>query len=253
MDTDKSWFTMKQIGPGIWVLQDPIGQVAPEYGVSVVNLYLVEGQERAALIDSGMGVGDVLAACRTLTAKPLVNLCSHSHWDHVGGTYQFDERLIHPAEAPRLTESYDVEHVGTIRGAPPTSTLEEGATIDLGERMLTVWHTPGHSPGHVSFLDSMSGYLFCADTCYAGTLWFQTNDADLTLWRRSLERLAASGARAMCGGHEHPMNEPALASRVLAALDDALGGRSTSTDFPTDPGARRHVFDGFSILLPANV
>ncbi|HEV2457671.1 MAG TPA: hypothetical protein VGS80_04845, partial [Ktedonobacterales bacterium] len=111
----------------------------------------------------------------------------------------------------------------------------------------------GHSPGHVSFLDSTSGYLFCADTCYAGTLWFQTNDADLTLWRRSLERLAASGARALCGGHEEPMNEPAMASRVLAALDDALSGRSTSTDFATDPGARKHLFDGFSILLPANV
>ena len=248
-----NWFTVRPLAPGIWVLQDPISQLVPEYDVSVVNLYLIEGRDRAVLIDSGMGVGDVLAACRALTEKPLLTVCTHSHWDHVGGAHQFAECLISPHEAARLDASYDVEGVGTIRAAPATGTLSEGDVVDLGERSLTVWHTPGHSPGHISLLDSTSGLIFCADTCYAGTLWFQTDDADLDEWRASLSRLAASGARGLCGGHEEPLHEPALARRVLAALDDALAGRSTSVPFPLDPGARKHTFGEFSILLRSEV
>lgn len=243
------WFAVSPIGPGIWVLQDPIGRVVPEYDVSAVNLYLVEGAERAALIDSGMGLGDVLATCRALTGKPVVNLCTHSHWDHVGGSYQFAERLIHAAEAERLNTDYDVEGVGPILAAPATGTLTEGDTIDLGGRALEVWHTPGHSPGHVTFRDTQTGALFCADTCYAGTLWSQTTDANLADWRRSLARLADSGASALYGGHEQPSQSPALAGRVLAALEVALAGRSESEPFARDPGARKHRFGEFNILL----
>jgi glyoxylase-like metal-dependent hydrolase (beta-lactamase superfamily II) len=244
-----SWFDVRSIGPGVWVLQDPIGRVVPEYDVRVVNLYLVEGSERAALIDSGMGIGDVFAACRALTSKPLITLCTHSHWDHVGGAYQFAERFISALEAERLNATYDVAGVGTIRAASATGVLREGDEITLGGRSLAVWHTPGHSPGHVSLFDAASNLLFCADTCYAGTLWFQTEDADLDQWRTSLRRLASSGARGLCGGHEEPLQEIGLAQRVLAGLEDALAGRSTSVEFPPDLGARKHMFGEFSILL----
>lgn len=247
MTTD--WFATQQLGPGLWVLQDPIGRVVPDYDVTVVNLYLVAGRERAALIDSGMGLGDVHDACRALTDLPLLTLCTHSHWDHIGGAHQFADRRIAALEAHRLTEAYDVEGIGTIRAAPATATLAEGDMVDLGGRALEVWHTPGHSPGHLTFRDSQTGALFCADTCYAGTMWSQTEDANLDDWRRSLARLASSGASALYGGHEAPAQSPALAGRMLAALEDALAGRSDSVPFDFDPGTRKHRFGEFSILL----
>jgi glyoxylase-like metal-dependent hydrolase (beta-lactamase superfamily II) len=122
--------------------------------------------------------------------------------------------------------------------------------LDQGGRSLTVWHTPGHSPGHVTFLDSEIGYLFCADTCYAGTLWMQANDANLQDWRRSLERLAGSGAQTLCGGHEEPLQKPELARQVLVGLDLALSGQSVSEPFAFDPGSVKHAFGNFAILLP---
>lgn len=243
------WFTTRRIVPGVWVLQEPIGRAAPGYDVVLVNMYVVEGDERAAVIDSGMGIADLLAPCRALTRKPLVNLSTHSHWDHVGGAHQFDERLIHPLEAHRIAREYDVEDVTHIHAAPATGQLIEGGVVELGGRTLTVWHTPGHSPGHVSLLDSRTGYLFCADTCYAGTLWMQTEDANVADWRASLERIAASDVQALCGGHEEPVQPRALAGRVLAALDVALAGKAESEPFDFDPGARKHRFDGFNILL----
>ena len=247
------WFATRDLGDDIWVLQDPIGRIAPGYNVSVVNLYLVLGRERAALIDSGMGLGDIHAACAALTDLPIVNLCSHSHWDHVCGSYLFDERMIHPLERHRLNEDYEVEGVTTFRAAPATGEVAEGTMIDLGGRALTVWHTPGHSPGHVSYRDSATGYLFCADTCYAGTLWMQTEDANLDDWRASLERIAASDVTALLGGHEEPVQPRSLAGDLLAALDLALAGRSESEPFDFDPGARKHRFGRFNILLPESL
>lgn len=244
------WFETRDLGHGVWVLRDPIGRVAPGFDVSAVNLYLVLGQERAALVDSGMGLGDIREACAELTDLPIVNLCSHSHWDHVCGSYLFAERLIHPLERHRLDEDYEVEGVTRFRAAPATGDATEGAVVDLGGRTLTIWHTPGHSPGHVSYRDSATGYLFCADTCYAGTMWMQTEDANLDHWRASLERIAASEVTALLGGHEEPVQPRALAGDVLAALDIALAGRSESEPFDFDPGARKHRFDRFSILLP---
>lgn len=243
------WFTVRDLAPGVWAVQEPIGRAAPGYDVVTVNIYVVAGDDRAAVIDSGMGIVDLLDPCRALTSLPLLNVSTHSHWDHVGGAYQFEDRRISPLEAHRISKDYDVEGVTHVRAAPPTSTLKEGDTIDLGGRTLTVWHTPGHSPGHISLFDSATGYLFCADTCYAGTMWMQTEDANLDDWRASLTRIATSAVTALCGGHEEPAQPPDLARRTLAALESALAGRSRSEPFDFDPGARKHQFDGFSILL----
>jgi len=244
-----NWFAYQEIASGVHVLQDPIGRQVPEYGVGTVNLYLIQGTHHAALIDAGMGVGDLLAACAELTDKPVWALATHSHWDHVGGLHSFVDRRIHAVEAHRLLDSYPVEGVGLIEAAPPTATLAEGEVLDLGGRALTVWHTPGHSPGHVSFIDTETGYLFCGGTCYGGVLWMQTDDANLDDWRRSLDRLAGSGATALCGGHEAPVQETALAKRIRTALDLAVAGRSPSVPFDFDPGTLRHTFGEFDILL----
>lgn len=245
----EAWFTTRSIGPGVWVIQEPIGRIAPHFDVTVVNMYLVEGSDRAALIDSGMGIGDIAEVCRTLTDKPVINICTHGHWDHVGGTHRFAERLIHTAEAARLTQSYDVGQITRIEVAPATGELADGMQIDLGGRTLTVWHTPGHSPGHVSLLDSATGCLFCADTCYAGTMWFQTADADVTAWRQSLERIASGPVQFICGGHEEPMQPRDLAARALAGLTTAQAGKSVSEPFAPQAGVLKHKFEGFAMLL----
>jgi glyoxylase-like metal-dependent hydrolase (beta-lactamase superfamily II) len=243
------WFTTRQIGPGVWLIQEPIGRVAPSFDVSVVNIYLVEGRDRAALIDSGMGMEDLAGHVRSLTHLPVINLCTHGHWDHVGGSHAFADRLIHPLEAERLTRTYDVGELTHIHAAPATGHLTDGLEVDLGGRKLTVLHTPGHSPGHVSLLDSATGYLFCADTCYAGTMWIQTADADVAAWDRSLARLSGCGATRLCGGHEEPLQDPDLALRVRDGLAAALAGRSESEPFPGQEGVLKHQFNGFSILL----
>ena len=48
-------------------------------------MYLVEGTEKAALIDTGYGVGNLKGYIKTLTEKPLIVLITHGHLDHVAG------------------------------------------------------------------------------------------------------------------------------------------------------------------------
>jgi glyoxylase-like metal-dependent hydrolase (beta-lactamase superfamily II) len=54
-------------------------------------MYLIEGKEKAALIDTGVGVGDLKPFIRELTDKPLIVLVTHGHVDHALGAVSFDE------------------------------------------------------------------------------------------------------------------------------------------------------------------
>ena len=75
----------------------------------LVNAFLVEGEEKAALIDTGCGIGHLAETVRELTDKPLVILITHGHFDHDGGIKQFpgvpvylhsaDGRLMHQTVA----------------------------------------------------------------------------------------------------------------------------------------------------------
>ena len=58
------------------------------------QMYLIEGTEKAALIDSGSGVGDLRAFVKTLTDRPLMVLLTHNHIDHAMGTAQFETVYI---------------------------------------------------------------------------------------------------------------------------------------------------------------
>jgi glyoxylase-like metal-dependent hydrolase (beta-lactamase superfamily II) len=51
-----------------------------------------------------------------------------------------------------------------------TGWLEHGDRIDLGERMLEIFHTPGHSPGGISFLDREARAFFVGDLIYLGKM-----------------------------------------------------------------------------------
>ena len=60
-------------------------------GVTQELMYLVEGETKAALIDTGLGVGDLATYIKTLTSKPIVVILTHGHFDHIGGASFFSQ------------------------------------------------------------------------------------------------------------------------------------------------------------------
>jgi glyoxylase-like metal-dependent hydrolase (beta-lactamase superfamily II) len=81
------WFHVQTLAPGVWQLTEP-GHVC---------MWLVEGADRAVLIDTGCGFAPLRPLVQELTSRPVTVAQTHHHLDHVGSSHEFDEVLIHPA------------------------------------------------------------------------------------------------------------------------------------------------------------
>ena len=199
----QSWFDVREVAPALYAIEEPLHS-------ENVKSYLVVGSERAALIDTGMGVGDLRAEVNSLTPLPVVVLQSHAHFDHVGDAWRFEDVRIHAAEADALAGGREADSLagwmapGELRGAlpdgfdadayhlkgkAPTSLLSNGDEIDLGDRTLTVLHCPGHSPGGLVFWDKENRILISTDVAYLHELYALNLDSSVTDYLVSLRRL----------------------------------------------------------------
>jgi len=85
-EISNDWFEVYEVGPDIWAIYEP-------FQWQEVISYLIVGTDKALLFDTGNGLGDIKAIVDQLTDKPITVLNSHSHFDHIGGNYQFDNIL----------------------------------------------------------------------------------------------------------------------------------------------------------------
>ncbi len=136
-------------------------------------LYLVEGEERVALIDTGTGVGGLKDLVNSLTDKPVLVLLTHGHVDHAMGAPEFEEVYMNPADIPVYQRMSPLsERQGYIQGGldpklfaqiketdyvPPVPeqkfmALEEGMAFDLGSVHIDAYAYPGHTRGSMVFL-----------------------------------------------------------------------------------------------------
>jgi glyoxylase-like metal-dependent hydrolase (beta-lactamase superfamily II) len=153
--------------------------------------YLILGNDRAILFDSGPGVRDIKPVVESLTELPVTVTQSHLHFDHVGNHTRFDS--IAMIDLPYLRERAnngklalnDPEHLGYIEGFKPpelniTEWWQPGESIELGGRSLKVIHAPGHTKDSMILLDTASGQLFSGDYLYKGELFAFLPGSDLS-------------------------------------------------------------------------
>lgn len=99
------WYHVQTRAPGVWQITE-VGHVA---------MWLVAGAERAVLIDTGCGFVPLRPLVEALTPLPVTVLHTHHHVDHVGGSHEFDEVLIHPAGVDGLAAGVDPELLAGYR------------------------------------------------------------------------------------------------------------------------------------------
>ncbi|GAB5471285.1 MAG: MBL fold metallo-hydrolase [Rhodospirillales bacterium] len=214
----QDWYRVRRLSDGVSLIDEPF--ITPYYRC---NMWHLRGRDRDLLIDSGMGVVSLRRWVPLVSEKPLLAVASHSHYDHIGCHHEFERRLIHPAEAAilaaptrdnTLAESsvsdeiftrlppapYESEVYG-VTAAAATELIEEGAILDLGDRQLTVLHTPGHSPGGIALFEAASGLLFSGDLLYDGPLAEEGPGTDPQAYRTSMRRLLDLPVSAVHGGH----------------------------------------------------
>jgi len=85
-----AWFEGYQVTANLFVFYEP-----RHYEETIVNLLI--GDERAALIDTGCGIGNLREALGEFTDKPVIVVNTHTHPDHLGSDHQFDESQSPPA------------------------------------------------------------------------------------------------------------------------------------------------------------
>lgn len=85
MNNNSEWFAVRNLGNGIHLISEP----------GYVNNYLIEGRNRAILVDTGLGIFDIKSVTASLTSKEVVVLNTHSHPDHRGGDELFTDVFAH--------------------------------------------------------------------------------------------------------------------------------------------------------------
>ncbi len=170
--------------------------IAEEHGAAgTVMMYLVVGEEKAALIDSGFGVVDTLRTfVEEITDKPVMCIVAHGHPDHVGAASLFDEIYMNERDEGLLpiSLSYD-RRMGDVFGRCEDEKLraycdrhivmterldykniDDGAVIDLGGTVLKAIAIPGHTQGSLAFYNEKDNYALTSDA-------FSTRTALVTL------------------------------------------------------------------------
>lgn len=201
------------------------------------NCFLIEGENAACLIDTGDGIAELDAVVKSLTDKPLTVLITHAHADHVGGAVWFPEVRIHPADLRRgrayagaawrlyflychryKRVSHGVRYSDALQKKykPRLLTVEEGDTFDLGGRVIETYLTPGHSPGSLTFRDSLTGTVFTGDNVNLMVTLHYPGGTSVAAWIESAEKtLALAGDAPIRGGHG---NDPIPREAVEQAL-----------------------------------
>jgi glyoxylase-like metal-dependent hydrolase (beta-lactamase superfamily II) len=254
-----------------------------------INGYLVEETDGYTLIDCGWKADDVLAALHAGLSAAGASLAdvkrlfiTHFHFDHYGlagtlvragvpelGMHALDWKFVSTilADPKGVDDAADafiarnglvvdalledeIEHHRRSELTRPTRFLEDG---ERSGRLRAVW-TPGHSPGHLCFVDERSGKMFTGDhvldpvTPHVG-IWHDSRGDALGEYNDSLRKVAAIGATGVLPAHGEPFadlgrrTDELLAhhrtrdAQVMAAL--AAGARSAADVARALPWTRR--------------
>jgi glyoxylase-like metal-dependent hydrolase (beta-lactamase superfamily II) len=190
-------------------------------------MYLVEGKEKALLIDTGIGVAKLSDFVKTLTRLPVVVVNTHGHPDHAGGNNQFKAAYANPLEFEAIRQmsssgsrknfesmtkgasAADILSAEEALKMPHAELLplKDHQVFDLGGRKLEVIETPGHTPGEIVLLDSAHKLVFTGDNDNIIVWLFLPTCTPLETYLQSLEKLQRreSEFNTILPGHGTPL------------------------------------------------
>ena len=234
MKTDRrihmnGWFTVEEIDSRTFAIS--------EYRHwEETHSYLVCGNEKALLIDTGLGISNIRDVVDGLTELPVTAVCTHVHWDHIGGHRYFDNIAVHEAEKDWLDghfplpletvkrnlmrqpcdfpPEFSIEDYRIFQGTPDRI-LHDGDILDPGGRVIQVIHTPGHSPGHCCFYEAETGYLFAGDLIYTGCLDAFYPTTDPVQFYESVKKIQSYSISRILPGH-HQLDIPVSLAAEIA-------------------------------------
>lgn len=264
-DAPSQRFALEEIAPGVFAHQSETAMMTRDNLGGIANLGAVVGEEAVAVIDSGGSLLEgraFLAALREKTQKPVRYVINtHAHPDHVFGNGAFVAPgvvFVGHKNLPRALATRGEHYLAAFRETmgealdgvtivPPTVTVAEVATLDLGGRALELraWRT-SHSEADITILDKKSGTLFAGDLLFLQHV--PVVDGSLLGFLEVAEALSTVEATRVVPGHGPLVapwpkaldDERAYLTRLTADLRAAIKkGESVKDAAATAGGAER--------------
>ena len=268
----ESWFEVLRLPNDVYSIAEPL------HWQEVIS-FLIIGSQKAAVFDTGMGIGDVSKVVSRLTDREVIVVNSHTHFDHVGDDHRFSrifvyddelavERLVSgmPNEALQFDTRPDAFYEGYPEGFDPKryeirpvsresiNLLHDGDVIDLGNRRLQVLHTPGHTFDSIMLLDRDHRCLFTGDTFYPDRLFAFMDEpfgkSDLQVYEQTMRELAKLVPELdyLYCSHTKPLVDPVVLHDVAKAFEAVNKGEAQYEHAELyDQELKNYEFDGFAI------
>lgn len=192
------WYSTITIAPDLVKITEP-----HVHRMLRSNIWWIRGQ-RDIVIDAGLGIVPLRSSIPQMFERDPLLIVSHSHLDHSGGAYEFDDVAIHEDEADALEgppqtsletvelyaslgvpvddETHNLQMLQQLphphyrldeyrlRPARSTRQLKDGDIIQTAESELEVISAPGHSPGSICLLDRAKRRVYTGDAIYKGQI-----------------------------------------------------------------------------------
>ena len=278
VQSDYGWYQVYRLPGNVYAICEP-------QHFQEVNFFLIVGERRALLLDTGEGFCPVRPLIEELYSGEIIACNSHFHFDHIASNYEFQPIHVYeddyvrqvaenglPKEAlgAQLDEemfqfgypkNLDAEHfyIKPYETVP----VADGHIFDLGGRKIKVLHTPGHSNDCIMLYDEENKILFTGDTFYLGALYahFDCDEfghGSVEQYCETMKRLAAEipeDVKLYCSHNDfiadwHKLQETADALQHIICGETA-GEKEVSIRHTYLEGGKtisEYPCDGFSIV-----
>lgn len=153
---------------------------------SMCTVYVLIGSKKAMVIDTGIKKNEsMLELIRLITSLDLIVILTHGHYDHTGYISEFSKYYLHEADYECVLNRQP-ENIKYLKNA---HSLKHQDKFDIGDNIIEVVHTPGHTKGSVVIIDKKHKILFTGDQFGSGCgVWMQVSEGlPLSIYIKSIE------------------------------------------------------------------
>ncbi|MCR5795930.1 MAG: MBL fold metallo-hydrolase [Solobacterium sp.] len=210
-----------------------------------VFAYLAVGKEKAALIDTGFGIGSLKEYVHTIMDRPLTVILTHGHYDHAGGAGEFSHVCIHKDDiALALRGAKREVRISALQGMSfeekdIVPDLEEGQirtfvpdqVFDLGGSSIVMLAMPGHTRGSHAVLFREKRIVLFGDACNSAAFMQLNECTTIREYRESLIRFKnkyEDEYDSVLYSHPHNYGDKTILDESIALCEDIIEGRDDS-------------------------